>query len=558
MIQLFLKFELQKLLRYFATKTAAKLITFSLFIAVFLFVGVGLYYFFLSGFRFVNFSVEQEIQLPLTLFIYELFLVVMAGVIIFSATVSGVFNLFRGTNDNWVIGSPSYRLFPRLVLVKSLLSSSWPLFVMFLPAVLAFDSIYHLSIVGIFFILLSIVVLLVLLNTLSLLGILAIGSLYYTISKKIKALRFSFTGFITFLFLIAATIITGVWKSVSTVDLVKLFKADNIDVNVTLQNISSHFYFLPTHSVALQIVNWQNNLSTQALIQFLILLILTFLTLFLWWKVSIRFYPLWQKFQEGSSRLSNEAGTSKKHITPYLFSGSIGTVLFKKEALVTSRNMKGVLWFLFLTSIWLAQVAINMILSTNIGRYQTDVSEKLAVFQALQFIIAVYFICAFTLRFVFPSFSTEKKTAWILGSAPISFTRIFYSKYLFYTLFFVFIGSVMGYVNVTILNLAFTYALLSMSLFITTVIFIVTLGLSLGALFPSTETDDPEAISTSMPGLFFTALSLIYGGISALMLYLTLIKGILPVLVLFEIVTLLLVGIMLLKTPALVKKSMRI
>jgi hypothetical protein len=558
MIRLFLKFEFQKLLRYFTTKTAAKLITLSLFIAVFLFVGVGLYYFFLSGFRFVNFSVEQEIQLPLTLFIYELFLVVMAGVIIFSATVSGVFNLFRGTNDNWVIGSPSYRLFPRLVLVKSLLSSSWPLFVMFLPAVLAFNTIYHLPLIGIFFILLSIVLLLVLLNTMSLLAVLLIGTLYYKFSKKLKSLRFSFGGFVTFLFLIAATIITGVWKSVSTVDLVKLFKADNIDVNVTLQNISSHFYFLPTHPVALEIVHWQNNLTGSALVQFLILLALTLATLLLWWKVSVHFYPLWQKFQEGSSRISTEAGVSRKNTAPYFFTGSIGTVLFKKEALVTSRNMKGVLWFLFLTSIWLAQVAINMILSTNIGRYQTDVSEKLAVFQALQFIIAVYFICAFTLRFVFPSFSTEKKTAWILGSAPISFTKIFYSKYLFYTLFFVFIGSVMGYVNVTILNLAFTYALLSMSLFITTVIFIVTLGLSLGALFPSTETDDPEAISTSMPGLFFTALSLIYGGISALILYITLIKGVVPVLVLFEVVTLIFVGIMLLKTPSIVKKSMRI
>ncbi len=557
MIRLFLKFEFQKLLRYFTTKTAAKLITLTLFIAVFLFVGVGLYYFFLSGFRFVNFSVEQEIQLPLTLFIYELFLVVMAGVIIFSATVSGVFNLFRGTNDNWVIGSPSYRLFPRLVLVKSLLSSSWPLFVMFLPAVLAFNTIYHLPLIGIFFILLSIVLLLVLLNTISLLAVLLIGTLYYKLSKKIKSLRFSFGGFVTFLFLIAATIITGVWKSVSTVDLVKLFKADNIDMNVTLQNISSHFYFLPTHPVALEIVHWQNNLTGSALVQFLILLALTLVTLLLWWKVSVHFYPLWQKFQEGSSRVSTEAGVSRKNTAPYFFTGSIGTVLFKKEALVTSRNMKGVLWFLFLTSIWLAQVAINMILSTNIGRYQTDVSEKLAVFQALQFIIAVYFICAFTLRFVFPSFSTEKKTAWILGSAPISFTKIFYSKYVFYTLFFVFIGSVMGYVNVTILNLAFTYALLSMSLFITTVIFIVTLGLSLGALFPSTETDDPEAISTSMPGLFFTALSLIYGGISALVLYITLIKGVVPVLVLFEIATLLFAGIMLLKTPAIVKKAMR-
>jgi hypothetical protein len=209
--------------------------------------------------------------------------------------------------------------------------------------------------------------------------------------------------------------------------------------------------------------------------------------------------------------------------------------------------------FLFLFGLWLAQVGTNIILRHNIVRYQTDVSERLAVFQALQFIIATYFICSFALRFVFPAFSVEKKTAWILGSAPLSFRKLFYSKYLFYTSFFVLLGSFMSYVNVRILHLDFTHSLYSMSLFVTTVIFIVTLALTLGALFPSKETDDPEAISTSMSGLFFTALALIYGGLSAGMLYLTLIKNQASFVLLFIPLTIVLTGIMLSKTPKLAK-----
>jgi uncharacterized membrane protein len=92
-----------------------------------------------------------------------------------------------------------------------------------------------------------------------------------------------------------------------------------------------------------------------------------------------------------------------------------------------------------------------------------------------------------------------------------------------------------------------------MSLFVTTVIFIVTLALTLGALFPSKETDDPEAISTSMSGLFFTALALIYGGLSAGMLYLTLIKNQASFVLLFIPLTIVLTGIMLSKTPKLAK-----
>ena len=182
-----------------------------------------------------------------------------------------------------------------------------------------------------------------------------------------------------------------------------------------------------------------------------------------------------------------------------------------------------------------------------------DISEKLVTLQAIQFVIAIYFVASFTLRFVFPSFSVEKKTAWILASAPLSFKKIFFSKYLFYTLFFVILGVSMSYINSFILNLSFASGLYSMLLFVSTVIFIVTLGLSLGALFPNTETDDPEAISTSMPGLFFTALALIYGTLSAGVLYLSLDKGAVYPLLSFAVLTYCIVIVFLLKVPTIVK-----
>jgi hypothetical protein len=555
MIRLFLTFELQKIASYFRTGKAAKLITASLFLAVFAFVGVGLYFFFLSGFRFVNFSVEQEIQAPLTLFIYELFLLVMSGVVVFSALVSGIFSLFRGQYDAWIISSPGFKLFPRIVLIKSILTSSWPLFVMFLPAVLAFDKVYHLGASVLICILISVIVLLVLLNAVSLLGILVVSSLYYKLSQKSKKIRFSFGGFITSFFLLIALLLLKVWNMVSTVDLVKLFKADSIDVNVSIQTIGSHFTLLPTHPLALEILNWQNNHKVDALGNFLCLFIIMCVAVVVWWKISFLFYPVWQKLQEGTQgqREGNLASTKNGRI--YYFTGSKTMALFKKEALVFTRNLKGVLWFLFLFGLWLAQVGTNIILHHNIVRYQTDIHDKLAVFQALQFIIAIYFICSFALRFVFPSFSAEKKTSWIVGSAPLSFVKIFFSKYLFFTTFFIIMGMLMSYINFTVLNLTYTYGLYSMILFIAAVIFIVTLGLSLGALFPSTETDDPEMISTSMPGLFFTALSLIYGALSAGVLYFTVTKDVLSVLVTFVILTCILTGILLLDVPFRVSKK---
>ena len=80
----------------------------------------------------------------------------------------------------------------------------------------------------------------------------------------------------------------------------------------------------------------------------------------------------------------------------------------------------------------------------------------------------------------------------------------------------------MSYCNSYALHVTMTHTFYQILLFVTSVIFTVTLGLSLGSLFPNTETDDPEVISTSMPGLIFTGLILLYGAVCYLTLYLLL------------------------------------
>ena len=141
-MKLFLRFEFEKILKFFRTKTSAKLITSALFLVVFLFVGLGIYFFFVSAFRFINAEAVEDIRLALTLFIYEVFLLVLALVIVFSSMISGLFNLFQGQNNNWLISSPGYSLFPKVVLVRSLFSSLLPSMVMFLPAIFAFIKVF--------------------------------------------------------------------------------------------------------------------------------------------------------------------------------------------------------------------------------------------------------------------------------------------------------------------------------------------------------------------------------------------------------------------------------
>ncbi len=436
MIKLFLSFELEKIVKYFKTEKLAKLITSFLFLLVFLFVGLGIYFFFVSGFSYINVNLEQSIRLPLTLFFYEIFLLVLTGIIIFSSLVSSVFSLFGGERDNWVISSPNYKIFPKLIFIRSSMISFWPFFVAFLPAILAFNKIYNLNILSLFFIFLSFILLLILLNALTLLAIVIVGFVYYRLARKITLLKFNFKGLIILLLFLVIITISAIWRNIANIDLVKLFKADE-KVAIDISGISNYFDFLPTHSFAMEIINWQNGQSGEALVNFSVLLFLAVIFVAVWWRLSHLFYPLWQKFQEGGFQSDPKSNVLSGRKTIYRFEGGRTWALFQKEALTLTRNPKGMLWFLFLSFIWLAQVGTSLILSKNIQTQQLDMSQKSAMLQSLQFIVAIYFICAFTLRFVFPSFSLEKKTAWILASAPLNFKKIFFGKHLFFSLFFV-------------------------------------------------------------------------------------------------------------------------
>jgi ABC-2 type transport system permease protein len=553
MLKLFIRFELEKFVKYFKTKTLAKAITAILFVGVFVFVGLGIYAFFVSGFRSINFEAVEDIRLALTLFLYELFLVVLAGIIIFSAMVSGLFNLFRGGTNNWLISSPGYKIFPKVVFARSMMNSLLPLIVMFIPAICAFNHVYHLGLASFFFISVSFILLLALLTSATLLSVLIIGYIYYTVARLLKFIPFTFKGLVISLLLVIACFMFTFGKEVSKLDLVQVFKADIVSDTLSVQTIQDHFMYLPTHPIAMEILYWQNDQSKEAMISFGFSFVLTVILVVTWFMLSSLFYPLWQRFQEGKSQSAGAKTGSSNTLFSYQFKGSSTAALFKKEALVFTRDYKGILWFLFLFFIWLVQIGANKALGRTMQLYEPDISKKLINLETLQFIIAVYFMCSFTLRFAFPSFSVEKKTAWILASAPLSFKKIFYGKYFFFTSFFFVLGMIMSYISSTVLSVPFTQAFNVTLLFAAVVVFVVTLGLSIGAIFPSYETDDPEAITTSMPGLFFTGLSLLYGALASFVLYVTLSDKITFMMYIFMVATLVMTGILLYKTPALVK-----
>ncbi len=517
MFSLFFHFELQKIKRYFEVKRSAKVVTTALFSLVLLFVASGVYLFFVSALRYIDFSIDADLRLPLDLFLYEVFLLLISLLIILGTLISGVFLLLKGKNDAWFISSPSSPLFPHLILIKSTLTSFWPLLALFLPLLLAFNHIYSLPFINLALVLLAIFIFHAGLSMLTLSGVIFIGFSYFTLSKKRYLPSFSFGRFITLLCILSASILTLMWKAVKNVDIVAIFKAEDTEHVVSLGEIGSHFSLLPSHMIARLLLSLQSGASLMSLLSFASLCLFFGIVAIFWYRLSSYYYPLWQRVQEGDREAHGTNSFGKSF--SYLFTGSQGVILFKKELLVFTRNKKGVIWLFFLLVLWLGQIGAHSILAKNIARYASDISTQHSLLESMEFAIALYFISAFTLRFVFPSFSTEKKMQWILGTAPLDFKKLFFGKYFFYIIFFSLLGFLMQSLSMSTLALPPASSSLLLALFLLSVMFIVTLGLSMGALFPSFESDDPEIISTSLPGLSFTLISLCFASLSSALLY---------------------------------------
>ncbi len=92
----------------------------------------------------------------------------------------------------------------------------------------------------------------------------------------------------------------------------------------------------------------------------------------------------------------------------------------------------------------------------------------------------------------------------------------------------------LSYYGVSFLSFGF-----SMIIFVSSTVFVIVYGLSLGAMFPNFETDDPSALSTSLPGLGFIIGSLMYGALGGLLLYKAYVSDAFLWVLLFEIITLL-------------------
>ncbi len=514
----------------------AKSITSALFLCIFLLVSIGIYSFFSISFRYLGVIIEDDMRGPLTLFIYEMFLAVLLLLMVISVLISGVFSLFRGEGDTFVMSSPSSLVLLERVFMRSLAGAAVPLFVMCVPALLAVGRVYQVPLLSLLVPCIGMGFFLLVVVAFTLTWLVVVGRLFLAVIKKWFHRPLRMREFIVALFLFVAGGVCGIWRSVRHVDLVKVFRAEDVDTVASLHVVGDHFMLLPTHPFALLLIAWQGKGTGDMMKYLFVLFLMALVTSALFFVTRSWFESLWVTFQENSNG-SNGVTKVKKG---YRFGGSLSRALFTKELLLFTRDMKGLAWFLFLIAVWVAQVLATTVSSRNARAYQENLLDRMQVIWSVETLVALFFMAAFALRFVFTAASVEKKTSWILGSAPVSKVKQLFGKYSFFVVLFGVVLLITEYVNGRILHIPFLSFTSIMLVLMAGTLGVVTLAFTLGTFFPNDETDDPEIIATSIPGLLFTALALLYSGLGAYSVYLVVAKEITVLLVLFVTVSLLL------------------
>ena len=498
---LFLSYPGQVIKRYLSRERFTRVFTISIFLIIIALVAAAIYAITFGGLGFI--SKNTELQNGLQFYIIQLFglLIFVLG---FVNSILIIASGFARRNYQWIAITPSFSILAFIQLFQLLTSSLWIFLAIITPVLLAIGNFTGISWFGF---VLSFLLTIALIITAS-----VSGTFFYLVSiyilqgfsqlLKRNIVTQSRAILILIIFSIIAAI--GLWRTAIPQDFVEFFDGSSVEQIDTLQE---KLMLLPTFGISQVLHNILFDSTSFGIRYVLILIILSLAALIaLYTLLRIQYLSIWQLLQEGN--YVADKSVVAPNYKPYNFpSSSIVHTIIDKELLLIWRDKKNLLWLLIVIALWGAQTAVSWRVTSNAATYGPVEIIPNFVYPLI-LAIGLYFISALSLRFVFPTFSAERKVAWILGVAPISLWNIAVGKLLIYTGLFTLIGSPLLIANFTFLNFDFFPAVIYWLIFCLSIILIVLLAIFLSIRYPNRFSSDPETLSTTLPGLAFTSLAL--------------------------------------------------
>ena len=512
MIKKFFTYYLRRIRRYFEENTKSRLIVATLMIGAVLLLSFGIYYLTREGLLSTQQGNDPFMIKAVPLYIYQLFFLVTGFLIFVSSSIFGLFNFFKDDSDSWIMASKNFESLAWIKFLRALIDSSWPIIVLALPLLLAVQSVFSYPAWYFFLSLASIIIFSLFVSGLAITIIFLLSLLFKIIRiKSFKALA----GTMGVICLLVGSLI---WSRVVNIDIETLFQLDEA-IDPSLAFLKENFSVFPSHLPAMTIFEGQSKSFSSGVNYLGFLTSLSLLVLLVFILLKEKFLNIWQSFQEGSFEAKTETNKKKRGKAIVNMPKTKKGVIFRKELLASLRSPKNLFWLSFLMILMLVQVGVVNLLEQYVGIGSSQHVAVAGLTPSLQIGVILFFISALILRFVFPALSQEGSTAWILGSAPIDFKEIFKVKYRFYGLLLSLIGLVALAVYIIPLSVTFQVAAVSIATILMGVSTLTMVGISLGSIFVNFETNDPQKLSTSPPGIGFILISLTYSGLGAYLVY---------------------------------------
>lgn len=498
---LFLSYPGQVIKRYLSRERFTRVFTISIFLIIIALVAASIYAITFGGLNFIQ--TNQELREGLQVYIIQLF-GILVFTLAFGNSILVMASGFARRDYQWIATTPSFSVLAFIQLFKLLASSIWIFLAIITPVLLAIGNFTGISW---FEFILSFILTVTLIITASVSGTFAyLVSIYILQGLSHLLKRNIVTQSRAILILIIFSIIAaiGIWRIAIPQDFVQFFDGSSTS---QIQTVQEQLIYLPTFGISQILHNVLFEGASFGVYYVIILFSLSIAALIsLYFLIRIQYLSIWQLLQEGN--YVADKSVAYRNYKPYNFpSSSIVHTIIDKELLLIWRDKKNLLWLLIVITLWGAQTAVSWRVTNNAAAYGPAEAIPNFVYP-LVLAIGLYFISALALRFVFPTFSAERKVAWILGVAPISLWNIAVGKLLIYAGLFTLIGSPLLIMNFTLLNFDFFPAVIYWLVFCLSIILIVLLAIFLSVRYPNRFSSDPETLSTTLPGLAFTSLAL--------------------------------------------------
>ena len=502
MSQFFLLFKLKLITLYkgFIRLRKAQKVIAGIFLLVILFFIIGDYGIFYSIFQYLK--LQPIIGKPLTWHSLDLIFLAFFFLLMVSNIVTAIPTLLRSKEVQNILDKPishlsifSYKFF------ENIIYSSWAILILGFPALIAFGVIYHLQWYFYIVILLTLIPFVVISS--------ALGVIITLLASRFLA-RFSGKQ----IFFGILIIVSAVFYFFLRFSFPSMKFLTDIDSLSALNRFIASLNFTSPYLPSSWLIETARALFEKNFSEIIFYFLLLLATALAFSQIAILiankiYYKCWnQSFEKRETKLQ-KAGKSKYVISGdfirKFFPGTFGGLLLKDIRLFI-RDAVELSQTLFLAML----LALYLFILGVVPMFNPTSYFLATVVTYVNFGITGYILATFAMRFVFPSISQEGMSSWVLWSAPIKISKIFWEKFLSSLILFFIITEGLSLVSAWILKLDNFILMISLIINLLMIISLVSITLGFGAIFPNFKEKNPSRLASTGGGIMTILLCLIY------------------------------------------------